>query len=78
MAKIIIWIVVIIVAMFVLRIVNIRGARRRHDNRAARSVNPAAASMVRCARCGVFLPQADAKRVKDGFVCSDALCNASH
>jgi hypothetical protein len=78
MAKIIMWIVVVSVTLLVLRLVNIRGSRRRHGNRAGGNAKPAAASMVRCARCGVFLPQADAKRVTDGFVCGDTLCNAKH
>jgi hypothetical protein len=30
--------------------------------------------MVRCARCGVFLPRAEAKEASGGYVCATGAC----
>ena len=60
MGKIIFWIVVIFVVLFVLRLVNAgQGAatRRATGDGAQRAGRE---PMVRCVRCGVFLPRADA------------------
>jgi len=76
MAKIIAWLVLIFIVLLALRIVNQRNARARQ--RARGEASPAAAGaqpMVRCTRCGVFLPRADAKQVSaDVFACADGQC----
>ena len=76
MGKILVWIVVVFVVLFALRLVNVAAARRRRGDAPGKGGNagPVRVTMVRCARCGVFLPQADAKRAAEGFVCGDANC----
>ena len=73
MGKIVFWIVVVFAVMFVLRLVNVAKARRRADL-ARRGGTPPAEPMVRCVRCGVYLPRADATPAPGGFTCGDAEC----
>ncbi len=77
MFKVLLWIVIIFVALFALRLYNASKAKRRADaTRDAAQQKKAAPGhpMVRCARCGVFLPKADATAVSAGYVCSDPAC----
>lgn len=80
MSKVVFWIVLIFAVLFVLRLINVAKAKRRRD--AARqndpNIKPIADAMVRCVRCGVFLPQADAKVAPGGFMCNDASCTPRH
>lgn len=71
MGKVVFWIVVVFVAMFVLRLVNAGKAKRRADEKKAAV---AGETMVRCATCGVFLPRGDARPVAGGFVCGEPGC----
>ena len=77
MGKVIFWLVLIFAVLVGIRLVNAAKARRRADaaqRAAAAPETPAAEPMVRCARCGVYLPRADASPVPDGFRCGDAKC----
>ncbi|HEX7271564.1 MAG TPA: PP0621 family protein [Casimicrobiaceae bacterium] len=74
MSKIIAWLILIFVVLFALRMISLRNARRQRRAAAARSV---AEAMVRCRRCGVFLPRSEARSVDDGFVCADGGCAKS-
>ena len=73
------WLIVILVVMLALRIANLRKARARRAREtsgrapAARVAQP----MVRCLRCGVYLPRAEAKSVRGGYACPAGDC-ASH
>ncbi|MEO8740138.1 MAG: PP0621 family protein [Casimicrobiaceae bacterium] len=71
MSKIIAWLVLIFIVLFALRVINARKARNRHQ----RAADGAAAPMVRCDRCGVFLPRTDALPVGAGYTCADGQCN---
>lgn len=73
--KIVLWIVVIFAVLLGLRLLNAGKARRRADA-AHESTRQAteAATMVRCVRCGVFLPRADAKPGPAGMTCGDPGC----
>jgi hypothetical protein len=72
MGKLIFWIVVIFAVLFALRMWNVAKARARA---AKKSGEPAAAaSMVKCVQCGVFLPQPDARMTPEGYRCSDPAC----
>ncbi len=77
MAKILFWIAVVFVVLFALRLSNLAQAKRRTatGNRSKRT--PAAKPMVRCARCGLYLPAPEAKRSGDGYVCGEASCGQS-
>jgi hypothetical protein len=76
MAKIIAWLVLIFLVLFALRMINLRSARaRRRASDAARAASGAGAEpMVRCLRCGVYLPRAEAREISGGYACAAAGC----
>jgi hypothetical protein len=75
MAKLVAWLVLIIVVMFALRVINARKARSRSAGAAAGGAGEIASQpMVRCTRCGVFLPRSDALPVAGGYACADREC----
>jgi hypothetical protein len=78
MGKVVFWIVVVFAVLLGLRVLNAAKARRRTDEarRAAGKRGPVAAPMVRCVRCGVFLPAADAKPGPVGPTCGDPGCTS--
>lgn len=76
MSKLIFWLVVVFGILFVLRLVNLARAKKRAEG--ARS-EPAATpripeSMVRCARCGVYLPKSETRFGPGGLTCGDPAC----
>jgi len=79
MSKVIFWVILIFAVLFALRLLNAAKARRRKEEAAAneRRSSSASAAMVRCERCGVFLPRTDALPSPTGFVCGDAACAKS-
>jgi uncharacterized protein len=70
MGKIIAWLVLIFIVLLALRLVNQRKARRQQRAAGSTAVEP----MVRCARCGVFLPRADAIQRAGEYACADGQC----
>ena len=60
MTKIMFWIVIIFAVLFALRLINVAKAKRRAATPQRRRPPPPADTMVRCVRCGVYLPQTDA------------------
>jgi uncharacterized protein len=75
MAKIVAWLVLIFVVLLALRMINARKARSRAGGAAgATAAEIPAQSMVRCARCGVFMPRAEASPVAGGYACADNEC----
>ena len=75
MTKVLLWIVLVFVALFALRLLNVAKARRRNgEGSDASSRTPPAEIMVKCARCGVYLPRADAVPGLSGLVCGDTDC----
>lgn len=77
MSKIVFWLVVVFGILFALRLINTAKARKR--DRDARSRDPApppkVEATVRCSRCGVFLPRADARFGPHGITCGDPSCS---
>ena len=75
MTKILLWIVVVFVLLFGLRLLNVAKAKRR-SGASGHGAPPAppAETMVRCARCGVYLPQKDATPGPAGLTCGDPAC----
>jgi uncharacterized protein len=75
MIKILLWIVVIFAVLFGLRLLNV-AKTKRHAGSAGRNARrtPPAETMVRCARCGVYLPRADAKPGPSGLTCGEPGC----
>jgi len=73
--KLLVWIIVIVVALLALRLVNLAAAKRRSGAAAGAPPQGARADkMVRCVRCGVFVPSADAKPGPDGLTCGEPVC----
>jgi hypothetical protein len=73
MGKVIFWLVLVFVVLFVLRLVNTAKARKPRDD-APRRDDTARVPMVRCVECGVFLPQVDALAGPKGPRCGDEQC----
>lgn len=76
MTKILAWFVLIVVVLFALRLVNQSKARARRKTAAndATAAPPETTAMVRCARCGVFLPRGDARLIAGQYTCPDNSC----
>ena len=76
MGKVVFWIVVVFAVLLGLRLLNFAKARRRADEAkaAGKAAGPVADAMVRCIRCGVFLPRAEAQTSVSGPTCSDPAC----
>jgi uncharacterized protein len=74
MGKVIFWIVIIFAVLLVLRLYNMRQQKKKaaHD---ARSAPARAQSMVRCARCGVYLPRSEALLVDGTLRCHEKDCS---
>jgi hypothetical protein len=72
--KLLLWVIVIGVALLALRLVNIASAKRRNASAAGASPTGRADDMIRCVRCGVYVPSADAKPGPDGLTCGEPLC----
>jgi hypothetical protein len=71
MGKVIFWIIVAFVVLFAVRLYGAAQAKKRRERDAASGVG---GPMVRCGKCGVFLPRADAVKVADGFRCREPNC----
>jgi hypothetical protein len=78
MSKIIFWIVVVFLVLFVLRLVNIAKSRRSEGKRPPSDDKKATGAMVRCSECGIFLPKAEALASPRGFRCGDPGCAQRH
>jgi len=75
MGKLIFWLVVVFAVLFALRLWNASKARRKNGaGSSSKSKPPQTGVMVRCTRCGVFLPRADALPSPNGFTCGDPAC----
>jgi len=75
MTKLLLWILIVVAVLLALRLVNIASAKRRYDARGSTSPKGVPGdNMVRCVRCGVYLPSADAKSGPDGVVCGEPAC----
>ena len=77
MAKIIAWLILIFVVLFALRMIALRNARARRkagDAGQAAGARIGAEPMVRCVRCGVYLPRKEARETSSGYACATGEC----
>jgi hypothetical protein len=74
MSKIIAWLIVIFLVLLALRLIGLRNARARQKAARNTASKPPAEPMVRCLRCGVYLPRAEAKESGGGYVCATGTC----
>jgi len=76
--KFIFWIVVVFAVLLCLRLYNAgqqKRASRKASGAEARAAGPKPAeSMVRCTRCGIYLPRSEAQLVDGSVRCRDAGC----
>ena len=86
MGKIIFWVVVFFLVLLALRLVSVHQTRKdakdRRDDDAAKEKNngqrddtPAQESMVKCGRCGVFVPKSTTVMTATGLACNDKACS---
>jgi Flp pilus assembly protein TadB len=74
MGKIIAWLILIFLVLLALRLIGVRNARARRQAAQGTAAKSAAEPMVRCVRCGVFLPRAEAKQSGGSYVCATGVC----
>ena len=61
--------------LFALRMLNVAKARARRS--AGKGTPKAVEAMVKCSRCGVFLPRPEARITADGIRCNDPKCSVA-
>ena len=76
MSKLVFWLVIVFGALFVLRRLNLSRAKKRAGRTPARPAAPPQnpEAMVRCARCGVYLPKSETRFGPGGLTCGDPGC----
>lgn len=74
MGKVIFWLVVFFVVLFVLRLVNVANSRNRDRKARPGPPPPSGSAMLRCVNCGVYLPSADVTQGPRGPLCADPEC----
>lgn len=85
MGKIIFWIVVFFLVLLALRLVSVHKTREDEKERRAndaksdaskgkRDDTPASDVMIKCSRCGVFVPKSTAVMTPTGLACNDGSC----
>ena len=86
MGKIIFWIIVFFLVLLALRLVSVHKTRnderdrddenrnKTQDQNRKRDDKPATDAMVKCERCGVFTPKANAVMKRGGWTCGDERC----
>ena len=77
MSKIILWLVVVFAVLLGLRLLNAAKARKRAEDarQQEREPPPRVEETVRCSRCGVYLPKAEARFGSTGLTCGDPDCS---
>jgi uncharacterized protein len=71
--KVIFWMVIVFLVLFCLRMYNVAQQKKR-ERRAAPSPKDPGEAMVRCTRCGIFLPRSEAQLVDGKIRCRDKEC----
>ena len=77
MTKIIAWLILIFLVLFALRLINVRNARIRRNAARDAAAKPAAEPMVRCVRCGIYLPRTEAREISGGYACASGGCGSN-
>jgi uncharacterized protein len=71
--KVIFWIVIVFAVLFCLRMFNVSQQKKR-ERRDAPPPADTGEAMVRCARCGIFLPRSEAQFIDGKTHCRDLEC----
>jgi uncharacterized protein len=72
--KIIFWIIVVFAVLLCLRLYNVAQQKRARKSTARKEAPKSGESMVRCARCGIYLPRSEAQLVGGEIRCRDPGC----
>jgi len=72
--KIIFWVVVFFLILLALRMFSAHQTKRERRDREKRERAAANEPMIRCGRCGVYLPKSSAVMTETGYGCGDAHC----
>jgi hypothetical protein len=73
--KWLLWIVVVFAILLGLRLYSTSKAKRRRDAMRASQRDAAPTDiMIRCVRCGTYVPRAEARPGPKGMTCSDPKC----
>lgn len=70
MAKLLLWVVVIIAALFITRLITHKKAAKAKPLTPKASTPKGAEQMVRCAHCGIYLPRSEALMSNEHTWCS--------
>jgi uncharacterized protein len=77
MSKILFWLLVVFAVLLALRVYNASQLRRREQEaKRRRESQPRVEAMVRCTRCGTYLPRTEARVEQTGPVCASG-CDPS-
>ena len=75
MGKVIFWMVVVFAVLLCLRLYNAAQQKKRERRDAPPSPGTGTGeAMVRCTRCGIFLPRSEAQLVEGKIRCRDEAC----
>ncbi|MEO8133232.1 MAG: PP0621 family protein [Betaproteobacteria bacterium] len=77
MGKVIFWVTIVFVVLFVLRLYN-AGQFKRRQRRDPPPPAPGGGTgepMVRCTQCGIYLPRAEAQLIEGKIRCRDLTCH---
>jgi len=78
--KVVFWIVVFFLVLLALRLLSVHKTRREERERrdaqtpGRRDDKPANDVMVKCGRCGVFVPRSTTQMTRSGIACVDPDC----
>ena len=76
MGKVIFWMVVVFAVLFCLRMFNVAQQKKRERRDAPPAPGAGAGEpMVRCTRCGIFLPRSEAQLIEGKVRCRDQDCH---
>ncbi len=74
MSKVVFWLVVVFAILLAVRLFNAAKTRKRSDPGRTQTSPRAIEQTVRCSRCGVYLPEAEARPGPAGLTCGDPDC----
>ena len=78
MVRLLVLLTIVVLAVFiVMRLVKLFAATRPTSQAGDETSGAAEAKLVKCVRCGAFVPRTDALPAPDGFLCSDPKCRSA-
>ena len=75
MGKVVFWITIVFAVLFCLRLYNAGQLKRRNRRDAPPPAADTGEAMVRCTRCGIYLPRSEAQLIEGKVRCRDQACH---